>query len=134
MIRRPKVPLRKQPTPQELLDHLADFIERKFYAGRPIDFTKDRGRLLEWVILWPAGWLAKVIQSYFAIHGDELYEEAKTMRNLVEHAAETLGRLSVRQAPDPVAELDRARRLLISDRKAKKSRPKPPVNPQLNLF
>lgn len=180
MNRRPPKPALKQPTPKELLDHLCDFIERKFYAGRPVDFTKDRRRLLEWVILWPAAWLnqrgvtippdryreivervmfdalahgntgqitylpawlAKVIQSHFACHGDEIYEQAKCMRNLVEHAAAALGKLHVRQTPDPVFELAEARRLLIADRRAKKAasrRPLPSpassINGQLTLL
>jgi len=49
----------KQPTPKELTDDLLDFLERKFYAGEPIEFRKDRTRLLKWAVLWPASWLNK---------------------------------------------------------------------------
>ena len=52
--KRPKV---KQQTPQELLDTLLDFIRRKFYETDPVNFAKDRRRLLDWVVLWPASWL-----------------------------------------------------------------------------
>lgn len=48
---------RKQPTPQELRDELLGFLQRKFYPGQPVAFAKDRRRLLDWVILWPAKWL-----------------------------------------------------------------------------
>jgi hypothetical protein len=49
--------VRKQPTPQELLDDLLGFLQRKFYQGQPVAFAKDRRRLLDWVVLWPAAWL-----------------------------------------------------------------------------
>src|SRR5579872_3818331 len=52
-------PAAKQPTPQELLDGLLDFVQRKFYSDHPLAFTKDRPRLLKWVVLWPAAWLNK---------------------------------------------------------------------------
>ena len=107
---------RRQSTPQELRDDLLAFLERKFYPTHHIAFLKDRTRLLDWVVLWPAkwfddrgvtvpadrykaifmgvfldglrfgntgnitylpAWLAKVIQSHFAMHGEEYYEQAK---------------------------------------------------------
>jgi hypothetical protein len=168
----PKKPQpRRQETPQELLDFLLDFLERKFYAGRPVIFAKDRRRLLEWVVLWPAVWfrkrgvtvppdryreiflgvfmdalsfgdvgnitylpayLAKVIQSHFDCHGDELYEQAKSARALAEHAMMVLGKIP-QPASDPVgslAQAAQASRLLRS----KKRSIKPPVNSQLNLL
>jgi hypothetical protein len=158
----------KQPTPQELLDGLLDFLSRKFYQNHPLQFAKDRPRLLDWVVLWPARWfdergvtipateyrkifesvfmqalvfgkaekityfpayLAKVIQSHFAMHGEEYYESAKSMRNQVDHALLIAG--SARHAaPDPVRELAQAARLV----KPKKLPRKPPVNAQLTLL
>ena len=53
-----KKPFRQpQPTPAELTGTLLDFIRNKFYAEAPADFHKDRRRLLQWVVLWPATWL-----------------------------------------------------------------------------
>ena len=56
-------------------------------------------------------WLAKVIQSHFACHGDEIYAEAKSMRTLVEHTLLLAGRLP-QAAPDPVRDLAAAAALL----------------------
>lgn len=161
----------KQETPQELLDACLGLLERKFYAGHPVSFAKDRPRLLQWVVLWPAhwfqqrgvtvppdryreiffkvfldalrfgnteninylpAWLAQVIKSHFACHGDELYAEAKTARNLVEHSVIVLSRLP-HASPDPVRDLAAARRLLLASRKPRQPQ-KPPLNAQLNLL
>jgi hypothetical protein len=45
-----------QPTPDDLVSSLLDFIRRKFYEGHPVPFAKDRQHLLKWVVLWPATW------------------------------------------------------------------------------
>lgn len=158
----------KQSTPQELLDQLLDFLERKFYQGYPVSFSKDRPRLLKMVVLWPAAWLnkrgvtlpaaryreifmavfmdglrfgtgetitylpgylAKIIQSHFDHHGDDIYAEAKSVRTLVENALLVAGKASP-AAPDPVRELATAARLL----KAKKKAPRPAQKSQLNLL
>lgn len=157
----------KQPTSQELLDSILDFLQRKFYEGDPISFRKDRSRLLAWVALWPASWLNKkgvslpadryreiffqvfleakangtekityrpawlrhVIQTHFAHHGDEIYEQAKSVRNLVEHAVLIAGKAAP-SAPDPVRELAQASTLL----KARKPAPKRAVKDQLTLL
>lgn len=47
----------KQPTPEELRDAVLEFISRHFYRDARIEFLKDRPRLLQWVVLWPASWL-----------------------------------------------------------------------------
>jgi len=44
-------PFRKQPTSPEIVEELLRFIQSKWYVGDPINFTKDRPRLLEWVVL-----------------------------------------------------------------------------------
>jgi hypothetical protein len=54
---KPKPFRQRQPTPDELTCGLLDFIRNKFYAEKPGDFQKDRRRLLQWVVLWPAQWL-----------------------------------------------------------------------------
>lgn len=169
-MRRPKPTLsRCQATPQELLDTCLGFLRRKFYEGHEVSFAKDRRRLLQWVVLWPAKWLdergvtlppdqyrerfmkvfmeamtfgqdvqnitylpaylAKVIQSHFRIHEDEIYEQAKSLRNVLDSVLATACR-QVAPAPDPVRELATAARLL----KAKKRASKPPVNAQLTLL
>ena len=47
----------KQPTPTELRDAILEFISRHFYRDARVDFLKERTRLLQWVVLWPATWL-----------------------------------------------------------------------------
>ena len=169
MKRRPQFqPGRKQPTPLELRDSLLAFLERKFYQGHRIEFVKDRPRLLDWVVLWPArwldnrgvtipaeryreifmsvfmdglrfgnvekvtyfpAWLAKVIQSHFAVHGDEIYDEGKNLRAILERTLLVAGR-QVAPAPDPVRELAQAARLLKAPKRAGKA----PVKAQLTLL
>lgn len=157
----------KQQTSQELRDELLGFLQRKFYQGDGVAFAKDRRRLLDWVVLWPAcwlneravtvtadryrsifmavlmeavihgsekvryrpAWLRQVIQSHFAVHGDEYYEEAKSVRNLVENAVLMAGR-SVVAAPDPVRELATAKALLTPPKRGVK----PVAKEQLSLL
>ena len=160
---------RPQPTSEALRNDLLDFLQRKFYQGHPVAFAKDRKRLLDWVVLWPAkwlnergitlpgdryreifmavfmdglrfgntgnitylpAWLAKVIQSHFDHHGEEIYDRAKSIRSLADHVMHSLGRLTP-HAPDPVRHLAAAARLL----KPRKAPPKRPLNltPELGL-
>jgi hypothetical protein len=77
-------------------------------------------------------YLRQVIQSHWRIHGETYYEEAKSMRNLVEHAVIIAGKNRV-AATDPVRELAQAASLL----KATKSQKRPKQaqdNSQLNLL
>jgi len=159
----------KQLTSDELLNELLGFLQRKFYEGRAVAFQKDRRRLLEWVVLWPArwldergvtvasdkyreifmsvfmdslrfgdtanitylpAWLAKVIQSHFDHHGEEIYEEAKSVRALTENAL-LMARGAIVAGPDPVRDLAQAARLL---RRSKKHPVKPSNTGQLNLI
>lgn len=57
--RTPHSPLRTQQTSPELIAACLDFLQRKFYPAHPIPFSKDRPRLLAWVVLWPARWFNK---------------------------------------------------------------------------
>ena len=164
MKRKSQAQARKQPTPDELLE----FLQRKFYSENAVAFNKDRRRLLDWVVLWPASWLdqrgvtitadkykelfygvfldglrfgntgnitylpawlAKVIQSHFAHHGDEIYEQAKSFRTLVENAVTVAGKM-VKSQPDPVRDLAAINRAL----KPKKKPAKRARNDQLNLL
>jgi|SRR5579859_3118641 len=170
---RPKRPLppRKQLTSQALRDEMLDFIRRKFYEGHAVEFRKDQRRLLAWVILWPAqwladrgvtlpddqflkifndvlmdalrlgntgnirylpAWLAKVIQSHFAVHGDEIYEQAKSIRTLADSALLVAGKAAVAR-PDPVRELAVAARLIKPVKRASKTTVKSAVNMELKL-
>lgn len=125
-----------QQTPKEVLEALLGLVQRKFYAGDAVNFAKDKKRILQWALLWPArewfkpksvslpaaryqeiltkvimeatiyqaekinyrpAWLARVIQSHFAMHGDEIYEEGKAVRNVAENALLALGKLPVRE-------------------------------------
>ena len=83
-------------------------------------------------ITYLPAWLAKVIQSHFACHGDEIYAEAKSMRTLVEHTMLITGQMP-HAAPDPVRELAAAAALL-KPRKAPKRPSKASVNDQLTLL
>lgn len=74
-------------------------------------------------------WLGRVIQSHFAVHGDEIYESAKSLRTLVEHALLSAGKAAVAR-PDPVRELAALARLV----KAPKPVKKPSQKEQLNLL
>lgn len=161
-------PALQQVTPDDLVASLLGFLERKFYEGHPLNFTKDRPRLLKWVVLWPArwldergvtvlpnryreifmtvfldglrfgdtgnitylpAWLAKVIQSHFDHHGEEIYDEAKSIRTLAEQSISQLSHLRAVH-PDPVRELAHAARLL----KPKSRKVSSPVKDQLSLL
>ncbi|MGA2178823.1 MAG: hypothetical protein ABSH15_04490 [Verrucomicrobiota bacterium] len=74
-------------------------------------------------------WLAKVIQSHFAVHGDEIYESAKSIRTLAEHALLSAGK-ALQARPDPVRELAAAARLVKPAKAAKK----PSQKEQLSLL
>lgn len=165
--RRKPQPARSQPTPDELLERLLSFLQRKFYQAHAVSFAKDRPRLLKWVVLWPAkwfndravtitpdryaeifyqvfldaqihgaekvtylpAWLSKVIQSHFHHHGEEYYEQAKSIRNAVETAMIIAGHAAP-AAADPIRELATAARLL----KPKPRPQKPAVKDQLTLL
>ena len=77
-------------------------------------------------------YLRQVIQEYFKCHGDEVYDEAKAVRNLAEHVLLIAGQARV-AAPDPVAELAAAKRILDVP-KRKKTVINPPLKTQLSLW
>ncbi len=171
MKRRPQLPARKQPTPPELIEALLGLIESKFYRGFPVPFAKDKQRLLQWVVLWPAtwfnekrapiaanryreimfkiildaaahavvekikylpAWLSETVQSHFRMHGEEYYEEAKSIRAVVENALLVAGQ-RVEPALDVSKDLMAARALL----RAAKGQTKPKkalVKEQLTLL
>lgn len=77
-------------------------------------------------------WLAKVIQSHFAVHGDEIYERAKSIRTLAESALLVAGKAAVAR-PDPVRELAVAARLLNAPKRRPKTTIKTAINMELKL-
>lgn len=78
-------------------------------------------------------YLAQVIQSHFAIHGEEYYEEAKSVRTLADQALVLVGKIPVAQAPDPIREMAAAARLLSQGKRKVKPAIKGPVNLELKL-
>lgn len=46
-------------TTPEVRDTLLDLIRAKFYQDHPQAFFKDRRRLMEWVVFYPATWFAR---------------------------------------------------------------------------
>lgn len=77
-------------------------------------------------------YLRQVIQSHFKIHGEEYYEQAKSVRNLADHALMLVGGFK-QPASDPVRDMAKARQILTSLR-PKKTPMKSPVNDQLKLI
>lgn len=80
-------------------------------------------------IKYRPAWLKQVIQSHFAMHGDEIYAEAKAVRTLVENALVLTGKCAPVARPDPMRELAAARALLTVRKPLK-----PIVKGQLNLL
>lgn len=74
----------------------------------------------------------QVIQSHFKIHGEDYYEEAKSVRNQVEAIMLLVGKAGPKEA-DPVRELAAARDILNATNR-KREAIKPGFNSQLNLF
>ena len=83
-------------------------------------------------IKYRPAWMKMVIQSHFKIHGEEYYNQAKAVRNLVDHTMLIVGHIKT-PAADPVREMANARQILTSG-KPKKSAAQPPVKSQLKLF
>jgi len=80
-------------------------------------------------IQYRPAWLKQVIQSHFAMHGDEIYAEAKAVRTLVENALVLTGKCAMVARPDPIRELAAARSLVVTRRPMK-----PSVKEQLSLL
>lgn len=171
-MKRPAIsPRPKQSTPQEVLESLLGLVQRKFYQGQAVEFAKDRKRLLQWAILWPArhffnpkgvtvpaeryrelltqiimdavvhgaekvryrpAWLMQVVQSHFAIHGEQIYTEAKSARALAENTLLAVGKLPVRN-DGLVDQFTAASRLLDTTKKRLVKSPSKPVS-QPDLF
>jgi hypothetical protein len=82
-------------------------------------------------IKYRPAWLRMVIQSHWKMHGEEYYEEAKSMRSVTEKLLLLTG--VAKSGPDPVKELASARSILAAHT-PKRTPPKRTANDQLNLF
>lgn len=78
-------------------------------------------------------WLKQTVQSHFRIHGEDIYDEAKAIRNLVDNALAISGK-HTQAAPDPMKELTQAKRLLNASQPCLKPKHKAPVKEQLSLL
>lgn len=74
-------------------------------------------------------WLKQVVQSHFKIHGEEIYNAAKSARSLVETAMLLTGKSAHIQS-DPMREMSVARSL-ISTSIRRKTSPRPSSQPDL---
>ena len=84
-------------------------------------------------IKYRPAWLAKVIQSHFKIHWEEIYAEAKSARSLTEHNLLMVGRLPVASSPNSTAEMAAAARLLKTPKRKVKA-PVKTAQSQLGLL
>lgn len=75
-------------------------------------------------IRYRPAWLARVIQSHFSIHGDEIYDEAKALRTVAENALVSLGKLPTRE-DGLVKDFAAASRLLEKSRRPRSKSPTP---------
>lgn len=85
-------------------------------------------------IRYRPAWLGQVIQSHFRIHGEEIYQEAKSARTLAEHALLSLGKVAVARPERAVEELAAASRLLDVGKAVRKPAKKGVVKEQLALL
>jgi hypothetical protein len=100
---------------------------RHFFTPKGVTVPADRYRDLMMKVLMDAtvfqtgpikyrpAWLMQVVQSHFKVHGDDIYDEAKSIRTLAEHALLTLGKVDRSGQDALVPEFVAASRLL--DRK-----------------
>lgn len=85
-------------------------------------------------IKYRPAWLKMVIQSHFKIHGEEYYNQAKSVRAIVDQTLLLTSGLKRAEAqPDPIRELALAQRLLIGSKKKVKTALNGPVNLELKL-
>ena len=126
--------------PQQLQNRRAQLFRHRL--RRAFEFGALRAHVTSKVKYRPA-YLRHVIQSHFAHHGEEYYDQAKALRAQVDHIL-LIAQQGREAAPDPVAALAAAQKLLAVPKRAKKAEkpvpptPKPAVQPpvkdQLSLF
>jgi hypothetical protein len=82
-------------------------------------------------------YLRVVLEKHFAHHGEDYYDEAKSIRAQVDTAlqiAVKIGKPVAQAAPDPIRDLARAARLVKGKTRGNKTLLKPALNDQLNLL
>jgi hypothetical protein len=80
---------------------------------------------------WP-GYLMKCVQDHFKIHGEDYYEEGKSIRAQVERAQMAFSRAQVApRAPDQVEAMAMSLKILTASKRKQKLAPK---RDQLNLL
>lgn len=88
-------------------------------------------------IKYRPAWLRMVVQSHFEHHGEEIYDQAKAIRQLVEHIVLRAGNAPTRPEPDPTDDMARARAILATAKRpadSKKPALKPAIKDQLSLL
>lgn len=73
-------------------------------------------------VKYPPAYLGQIVDSHLRIHGEEYYDEAKGMRNLVDNALSLVGRAPAPRA-DGVGELARLNGLLTTKKRVVKAAP-----------
>lgn len=116
---------------------------REWFKPKEVELPAERYReILSTVIIEAAAhvrgrihyrpaYLKMVIQSHFAIHGDEYYEEAKSLRTAAEAALLALGKLPSRAGSSLVDDFTAASKLLDGTKPRRKKAAPAPVDPQL---
>lgn len=84
-------------------------------------------------IIYRPGWLRSIVQSHLEHHGEEYYEEGKSIRTISDRALWAAQR-STAPAPDPVRDLATTANLLRIARRAQKRPSKPVAKAQLTLL
>jgi hypothetical protein len=73
---------------------------------------------------WP-GYLMHCVQEHFKHHGDDYYQEGKSVRSALERSMMAFKRISTPEAgPDPVRQMAQARALISSPKRTRKRAPK----------
>ena len=85
-------------------------------------------------IRYRPAWLRQVIQSHLRIHGEELYQAAKSSAVAIENALSLAGRMTGVRPPDPVREMAGAASLLRSSKRSAQTRCSPSADAQRELF
>lgn len=84
-------------------------------------------------IKYRPAWLKMVLQSHFAMHGEEYYQKAKSMRTLADQTLLIAGQAAPSPAADPIREMALANKLIAGPKGGRKPRAKADLNQQLKL-
>lgn len=130
---------------REFTLYLATWLDKRGVTLKPerykalllglLNEIKTHGKT-EAIKYWP-GYLKLVLQNHLKHHGEDIYQEAKSLRTLAENTLLSLGSACVSRAPsgvspDPIAVMAAARRDLLTQKRAK--RPSKSATKQLDLL